>query len=79
MRAVSVRSRLRAILQRSVASLGHHPDILESDVAQHLWGCYGCGTIAEGERLDACAVCGALSPEFEWFGPFYSATPEHLA
>jgi rubrerythrin len=77
-RAASVRSRLRGILQRSVASLEHHPDVLESDVAQHLWGCYGCGAIAEGERPEACAVCGALSPEFEWFGPFYNATPEHL-
>jgi rubrerythrin len=77
-RAVSVQSRLRGILQRSVDSLERHPDVLESDVAQHLWGCYGCGAIVEGERPDACAVCGALSPEFEWFGPFYSATPEHL-
>lgn len=77
-RAASVRSRLRGILQRSVASLENHPDVLESDVAQHLWGCYGCGAIAEGERPDACAVCGALAPEFEWFGPFYNATPEHL-
>jgi uncharacterized damage-inducible protein DinB len=77
-RAAGVQSRLRDILQRSLASLEHHPDVMETDVAQHLWGCYDCGSIAEGSRPDACPVCGALSPELEWFGPFYSATPEHL-
>jgi hypothetical protein len=34
--------------------------------------------IEEGPSPDAYAVCGALSPEFQWFGPFYRATPEHL-
>jgi len=28
--------------------------------------------------VEACDVCGALAPEFEWFEPFYSRTPEHL-
>ncbi len=50
----------------------------ESDVAQVVWGCYGCGNLVEGESAEACDVCGALAPEFEWFEPFYSRTPEHL-
>jgi uncharacterized damage-inducible protein DinB len=32
----------------------------------------------EGDAPDACPVCGALAVEFEWFGPYYSFTPEHL-
>ena len=51
---------------------------MESDVSQFLWGCYNCGYVAEGNRPDACPVCGALGVEFQFFGPFYSATPEHL-
>lgn len=50
----------------------------ESDVAQVVRGCYGCGNLVEGESAEACDVCGALAPEFEWFEPFYSRTPEHL-
>ena len=74
----AVREGLQDILQRSMTSLEANNDILESDVAQFLWGCYGCGHIVEGDLPDACPVCGALAIEFEWFGPFYSATPEHL-
>lgn len=76
--SVRVRARLKNLVQRCIASLEGEPDILEDDVSQSLWGCYGCGYIVEGEAPDACSVCGALGAEFEWFGPFYSTTPEHL-
>ena len=32
----------------------------------------------EGDLPDSCPVCGSLSVEFEGFGPFYSASAEHL-
>lgn len=73
-----VQERLRDIVRRSIASLEAHSDVMESDVPPFLWGCYGCGYIAEGDRPDACIVCGAPGVEFEWFGPFYATTPEHL-
>ncbi len=76
--SVDVRARLRHIVQRSLASLENNSDVLESDVAQFLRVCYGCGAIFEGDPPHACPVCGALSVEFEGFGPFYSSTPEHL-
>jgi rubrerythrin len=73
-----VRARVRDLMLRSIKSLETHPDVMESDVAQFLWGCYSCGYIAEGDRPDVCVVCGALGAEFQLFGPFYSVTPEHL-
>lgn len=73
-----VRERARDLILRSIKSLETHPDVMESDVAQSLWGCYNCGYIAAGVRPDVCIICGALGVEFEWFGPFYAATPEHL-
>ncbi len=73
-----VRKRLQDVIHRSLASLSANHDILEGDVHQSLWGCYGCGYIAEADRPDSCPVCGALGVEFEWFGPFYAKTPEHL-
>ncbi|UCC53422.1 MAG: rubrerythrin family protein, partial [Anaerolineaceae bacterium] len=76
--SADVRERLRDIIQRALASLENNPDVLESDVAQFLRGCYGCGAILEGDPPHACPVCGALSVEFEGFGPFYSSTAEHL-
>jgi hypothetical protein len=76
--SAGVRERLREIVQRALASLENNPDVLESDVAQFLRGCYGCGAILEGDPPHACPVCGALSVEFEGFGPFYSSTAEHL-
>ena len=76
--SAEVRERLRAIVQHALASLDNNPDVLESDVAQYLRGCYGCGAILEGDPPHACPVCGALSVEFEGFGPFYSSTAEHL-
>lgn len=74
----TVREGLKDVVRRSLASLRANKDVMESDVSQFLWGCYGCGYIAEGDRPDACPVCGALGVEFEWFGPFYASTPEHL-
>ena len=68
----------RDVAARALASLANHVDVAESDVDQHIWGCYGCGRLVEGERPDSCPACGALAVEFEWFGPFYAATPEHL-
>lgn len=76
--SANVRERLRDIIRRSLASLENNSDILESDVAQFLYGCYGCGAILEGTPPHACPVCGAFSIEFEGFGPFYSSTAEHL-
>jgi hypothetical protein len=72
-----VRQRLADILQRSIDSLAGNSDVLESDVAQWLIGCHGCGNVMEG-RQEACNLCGALDPELEWFGPFYIAPPEPL-
>jgi len=78
LQSAEVRERLRDIIQRALASLENKPDVLESDVAQFLRGCYGCGAILEGDPPHACPICGALSVEFEGFGPFYSSTAEHL-
>jgi rubrerythrin len=73
-----IQERTHDLILRSMSSLKTHADVMESDVAQSLWGCYQCGYIAEGDRPDVCSVCGAVGAEFEWFRPFYSATPEHL-
>lgn len=43
-----------------------------------LFTCVNCGHIAEGERPETCPICGALSVEFDSFGPFYAADAEHL-
>jgi rubrerythrin len=76
--STAVRERARDLILRSIKSLETHADVMESDVAQSLWGCYNCGYIAEGSRPDLCIICSASGAEFEWFGPFYAATPEHL-
>ncbi len=73
-----VRERLKEIINRSLASLSANRDVLESDVAQFMWACYGCGYLYEARAPHACEICGALSVEFESFGPFYVATSEHL-
>ena len=83
-RAAAVRERARSIARQSLASLGGHSDVPEGDVP-HIWGCYACGNLIE-DRANllaeggpaACDLCGALNPEFAWYGPFYSSTPEHL-
>jgi rubrerythrin len=69
---------LEDVLRRALSSLQRNRDILESDVAQSLWGCQVCGAIIEGPQPQSCAYCGALRFEFEWFGPFYSGTFERL-
>ena len=69
-----VENRLEEIISRAIASLKENSDVLESDVKQFIWGCYSCGFLIEGDAPDACPNCGALSVEFEWFGPFYSST-----
>jgi len=74
----AVDTQAQGLLDRSLKSLKQHTDVSEDDVAQIIWGCYGCGWLVEDELPDACPICGALSIEFEWFGPFYSSTPEHL-
>jgi rubrerythrin len=66
------------IVRRSLGSLEHNRDVLETDVAQSLWGCQACGSIVEGSAPASCADCGALAFEFDWFGPFYSSTYERL-
>jgi hypothetical protein len=68
------------VVRRAAESLQRHGDVMESDVAQFVCGCYGCGNLIEvaGAAPEACEVCGALSPEFAWFEPFYSITPEQL-
>lgn len=72
------RASLRVVLQRAIESLQSNPDVLESDVAQMVWGCFNCGTIVEGDQPHTCPTCGALSVEFQSFGPFYLQTAEHL-
>jgi hypothetical protein len=71
-------SALEDILRRALGSLERNRDVLESDVAQSLWGCQVCGAVVEGTAPERCSLCGALRFEFEWFGPFYSGTFERL-
>ena len=77
-RAQQAGASLSDILHRSVDSLKQHRDVMESDVAQSLWGCRDCGYIVERDQPDFCPQCGALGGEFEWFGPFYMVTDERL-
>jgi rubrerythrin len=74
----AVRRRTADVLGQALRGLDAHDEVREADLPQHLWGCYGCGYLAEGDRPEACPACGALGVEFEWFGPFYSSSPEHL-
>jgi rubrerythrin len=73
-----VRDRVWSILQRSIESLANHPDVLERDVDIFIWGCFDCGNLVEGERPAVCDLCGAPAIEFQFFGPYYNDTPEHL-
>ncbi|HEX2910981.1 MAG TPA: DinB family protein [Chloroflexia bacterium] len=77
-RQFAVRKSLQDILVRAINSLKSHTDIQENEVAQLMWGCYGCGSIWEGNRPEVCSVCGASGVEFEFFGPFYVSTCEQL-
>jgi hypothetical protein len=80
--AHTVQERAQGIAARSIASLRSHSDVAESDVAPFICGCFACGNLLEvtspAAAPESCDVCGALSPEFAWFEPFYSITPEHL-
>ncbi len=74
----AAKNSVQDVVGRSIDSLQNNSDVLERDVAQMIWGCYQCGTLIEGDPPHACPTCGAMSAEFEWFGPFYSHTAEHL-
>jgi rubrerythrin len=76
--AVAVRERAQDIVRRAQTDLADCHDVSETEIAQLLWGCYGCGFLVEGDQPDVCPVCGALAVEFAAFEPFYSRTPEHL-
>ncbi len=73
-----VRDRAQDLARRALDSLQTHSDVPEGVVAPIVRGCYGCGNLVEGPGKEPCDVCGTLAPEFEWFEPFYSRTPEHL-
>jgi rubrerythrin len=73
-----IRAGVAAMVHRAADSLATNSDVLESDVAQFVWACFGCGNLTEGDAPERCAVCGALASEFRVFEPFYSVTPEHL-
>jgi rubrerythrin len=70
---------LEDLVQRALMSLEDNRDVLESIVAQSLWGCQVCGAITEGPAPAGCPNCGALAFEFEWFGPFYGASPAEIS
>ncbi len=75
---VSARESVRQVLERSAESLRSHPDILESDVSQLLWGCQLCGAVSEGNRPEMCAICGAAPPDLELFAPFFAQSSERI-
>ncbi|MGN6809504.1 MAG: DinB family protein [Thermomicrobiales bacterium] len=74
----AARRSAQELAARAASSLDSYRDVREEDVAQIVWGCYGCGALVEGALPAYCPVCGALAAEFERFAPFYIATPEHL-
>ena len=70
--------RLAEISDRSVASLEANHYFLEKGMPLHVLVCSTCGCLVEDIRPETCPICGALSAQFEWFGPYYSRTPERL-
>jgi rubrerythrin len=66
------------VLDAGATSLVRNRDILESDVAQYLFVCTGCGRIAEAGTGEACPLCGALPPEFAGYFPFFMKSEENL-
>ena len=66
------------VLDAGATSLVRNRDILESDVAQYLFVCTGCGRIAEAATGEACPLCGALPPEFAGYFPFFMKSEENL-
>jgi hypothetical protein len=67
------------LLTSTVSSLERNRDVLESEVAQFLFGCVECGYIAEAQRPDICPACGSIAGEFELFAPFFAGTQERIA
>jgi rubrerythrin len=68
-----------AILQTTAESLASERDVLESQVAQIVWGCEVCGFIIEANRPEICPSCGCIGGEFALFAPFFSGTTDHIA
>ena len=66
------------VLDAGATSLVNNRDISESDVAQYLFVCTGCGRIAEASTGEACPLCGALPPEFAGYFPFFMKSDENL-
>jgi len=66
------------VLDAGATSLMHNRDILESDVAQYLFVCTGCGRIAEASAGEGCPLCGALPPEFAGYFPFFITSDDNL-
>lgn len=66
------------VLDAGATSLMNNRDISESDVAQYLFVCTGCGRIAEASTGEACPLCGALPPEFAGYFPFFMKSDENL-
>ena len=76
--ALDVSQSLSAVLEKTRASLESNRDVLESEVAQFLWGCQECGLVVEQGRPEICPACGSIAGEFEMFAPFFSATSERI-
>jgi len=70
--------RLTEITDRSVASLETNHYFIEKGMPLHVLVCSTCGCLVEDMRPETCPICGALGAQFEWFGPYYSRTPERL-
>jgi hypothetical protein len=66
------------VLDAGATSLMTNRDISESDVAQYLFVCTGCGRIAEASTGEGCPLCGALPPEFAGYFPFFMKSDENL-
>jgi len=66
------------VLDAGATSLVRNRDILESDVAQYLFVCTGCGRITEAGTGESCPLCGALPPEFVGYFPFFMKSDENL-
>jgi rubrerythrin len=70
---------LRGIVATTAQSLERNRDVLESEVAQFVWGCHECGFITQAQRPEVCPACGSIAGDFELFAPFFSSTSERIA
>lgn len=75
---VQSRQQVEVLVRTSLESLNTQGEIVDSLVPQMFFVCQNCGGIVAHHCPETCAVCGALSVEFAWFGPFYAETPERL-